>query len=92
MVADAIIIEPLTQTRLSGRTAEISAGGCYVDALNPLPARSVVQISIVRGGGVFGTWGRVVYVHEGIGMGVAFFNTPPDQAEILRSWIAELSA
>lgn len=92
LIATVEIIEPVAKIRLSGRTAEISLGGCYVDILNPLPKNSVVQLSVHRDQGTFETWGRVVYVHEGIGMGVQFFDTSPDEANLLKGWIAELSA
>ncbi|HUJ33140.1 MAG TPA: PilZ domain-containing protein [Candidatus Acidoferrum sp.] len=92
MVADADIVEPITRTHLSGRTAEVSVGGCYVDVQNPLPAGTVIQICIQRETGSFATWGRIAYAQQGIGMGIAFFNTVPEQAVILREWIAGLSA
>lgn len=67
-------------------------GGCYIDVLNPLPKDSIIQLSIHRDSGAFETWGRVVYAHEGIGMGVKFFDIAPEQTETLKHWIDELSA
>ena len=92
LVATVELIEPVARIRLSGRTAEISLGGCYIDILNPLPKDSIVELSIHRDTGAFETWGQVRYVHEGIGMGVKFLDTAPEQAKILRQWIDELSA
>jgi PilZ domain len=92
LIATVEVTEPVAKIHLSGRTAEISLGGCYVDILNPLPKNSVVQLSIERDQGTFHTWGRVVYVHEGIGMGVQFFDTSSDEADLLKGWIEELSA
>lgn len=92
LIAIVEIIDPVANIRLSGRTAEISLGGCYVDTLNPLPKSSIVRLAIQREQGTFESWGRIVYVHEGIGMGVQFFDTPPDQANSLREWIDELSS
>src|SRR5690349_13089261 len=36
-IATADIIEPATNTHISGRVSEISRFGCYVDILNTLP-------------------------------------------------------
>jgi hypothetical protein len=47
-VAGALIIEPLTQTRLSAQTSEISAKGFYIDKLDELPKNTVIQILIHR--------------------------------------------
>lgn len=91
LIAAVEIIEPVANIRLVGRTAEISLGGCYIDTLNPLPKNTVVRLAIQREQGAFESWGRVVYVHEGIGMGVQFFNTASDQVNALKGWIGELS-
>jgi len=91
-VAVVELFEPIARIRLSGRTAEIGLNGCYVDALNPLPPKTVCQLRIERDRGNFETWARVVYVHAGIGMGVAFFDTAPEQRATITDWIAELSA
>jgi hypothetical protein len=90
MVAEVEIVEPITQTRLAGQTSEISMGGCYVDVLNPLPPKTVIQICIRRESGSFTSWGRIAYIQEGMGMGVAFFRTLPEQETVLRGWIVEI--
>jgi hypothetical protein len=33
----------------------------------------------------------VIYVHEGIGMGIVFVDPTEDQLEVLNSWLAEAS-
>lgn len=91
-IATAIVVEPLTRTRLSARTSEIGANGCYVDVLNPLPKNTVIQISIQRESGNFDSWGRVAYLQPGIGMGIAFFETPADQRRTIEAWIEEVRA
>lgn len=92
LIATAEIVEPLGNTRLSGRTAEIGLGGCYVDVLNTLPKGTIIELSIQRDAGVLKTWGRVVYVHENIGMGVQFFDVAPAQQALLQTWLADLSS
>jgi hypothetical protein len=92
LIASVEITDPIGKIQLSGRTSEMSIGGCYVDVLNTLPAGTVIQIRIQRDKGTFESWGSVKYVHESIGMGVMFFHTTPEQKEVLKEWIAELSS
>jgi len=78
--------------RLSGRIAEISRKGCYVDVLNTLPVGTVCEMQIVRDSGIFATKGKVIYVHHRIGIGVTFVNPPTDQLKILDLWLAGFAA
>src|SRR5579863_2092345 len=89
-IASADIVEPVTDTHFSGRIAEISRKGCYLDILNTLPKDTVIHLMISRDKGKFVTAGKIIYVQDGVGMGVAFADTQPDQLAILDSWIAEL--
>ncbi len=91
-VADALIIEPLSQTRVSAQTSEISAKGCYIDKFDELPKNTIIQILIHRNAGVFESWARVVYVKPGTGTGIAFFDTLPAQQETIEGWIAEIGS
>lgn len=91
LIAAVEVFEPVSRTSCQGRTTEIAAKGCYVGMMAPLPANTVFQLRIRRESGVFETWGRVAYSQQGLGMGVAFLETRPDQEEILKEWLAELS-
>ncbi len=91
-IASVEIFEPVSRTSFTGQTAEISVKGCYVDMLNPPPANTVIQLRILRDKGTFETWARVAYAHEGLGMGIAFLRTLPDQERIIADWVAELVA
>lgn len=77
-------------TKFSGRVTEISRAGCYVDILNVLPVGTLLHVRMSCDKGTFVAKGRVLYVHERIGMGVVFLDPPKDQLEILDSWLAEL--
>jgi|HubBroStandDraft_5_1064220.scaffolds.fasta_scaffold300579_2 hypothetical protein len=90
-IAAVDIFEPVSRTAFQGRTAEIGAKGCYVDMVNPLAVNSVFQLRIHRDGSTFETWGRAVYAQEGLGMGVFFLKTQPEQQSVIESWIAELA-
>ena len=90
LVASAQVTEPLSGTRLSGRTSEIGLGGCYVDVLNPLPNGTLVELRILRDQGVFEAKAKVVYVDPGFGMGVAFTEMTSDQRTVLETWLVEI--
>jgi hypothetical protein len=89
-VASAEVTELGSQTQLSARTSEIGLGGCYVDTLSPFPDGTIVRVRIIRDGGVFESQGKVVYVQDRFGMGIAFTEIAPDQRALLQNWIAEL--
>lgn len=90
LIATAELTEPASGVRISGRISEVSRKGCYIDLLNTLPKGTLVQVRISRDRGTFATPAKIVYVQEGMGMGIAFLDTPVDQLKILDSWLAEL--
>ena len=90
-IATMTLIEPVSDTRIPGRISEISRKGCYVDVLNTLPVGTRIRIDISRDCGVFTTTATIIYVQEGMGMGVAFVDIPAEQLETLDSWLAELA-
>jgi PilZ domain len=91
LIATAEILECVSEMRLSGRLSEISRKGCFVDVLNTLPPGTMIQLRVSRDQGTFVTSGRIIYVQEGMGMGVAFVDPPADQLQILNAWLSELS-
>ncbi len=78
-------------TRLRVRISELSARGCYVDTLNPLPLSTIIQLYIEHGGETCVVPGKVIYIHSGFGMGVLFGEIPADQRAILDRWLAQLA-
>jgi hypothetical protein len=90
-VAVTEIIESASQACIVAKTSKISSKGCYVDTPDPLPTGTYLDMVISRGEGSFATKGKVIYVHEGVGMGVVFIDPIKDQLNILRSWLAENS-
>lgn len=91
LIASVEIVEPTNDVHFSGRISEISRKGCYIDLLNPLPTGTLINLRITRDRGSFVTPGKIIYVQEGMGMGVAYMNSPADQLKILDSWLAEFS-
>jgi PilZ domain-containing protein len=90
LVATAEVTARDTETKLSARMSELGLGGCYVDTLCPFPTGTLLHVRIIRDGGAFECEAKVVYVHEGFGMGIAFTNMAIDQRRMLENWIADL--
>jgi PilZ domain len=76
-------------TALRGRTSDVSRGGCFIDALNPMSVGTKVRIRLQSGHQVFETTGSVASVDPGHGMGVEFNNeTAANQLAVLDGWLA----
>jgi PilZ domain-containing protein len=90
-VATTVLTDITSSQKLSGRVMEISRSGCYVDILYALPVGTQLIVNISCDRGTLVVKGKILYIHEGIGMGVVFLDPPKDQLEILDSWLAELS-
>ncbi|HEY6467256.1 MAG TPA: PilZ domain-containing protein [Candidatus Acidoferrales bacterium] len=83
-------------TWLPAQLAEISARGCYVDTLEPLPVGTEFELSISDGMNTCDLSGKVIYEHTGgglgvIGMGVLFGNMGFEQHSAIDSWLLELA-
>jgi PilZ domain-containing protein len=91
-IAQVQLIEPTSDTKIDGRVSEISRKGCYIDVLITLPAGTLINLKILRDQGTFATKGKIIYVQEGMGMGVAFLEVVDDQLKTLDSWLAEISS
>jgi len=89
-IATAEIIEPATDTHISGRVSEISKFGCYVDILNTLPKDTPIRVRITTDDGSFESAGKIIYVQENVGMGVGFESPSPEQQKTLEAWLAKL--
>jgi hypothetical protein len=89
LIAQIEIIEPASGLCITGRLSEISRKGCYVDLLNTLPVKTVIEVRVSRDQGTFVSRGRVIYVLEGMGMGVEFLEMAGDQSKILGAWLEE---
>lgn len=82
--------EPNSGTKIHGRTADLSEGGCYADTLTPLPAGTVLKVRISKENRSFESQGAVVYAVAGMGMGLRFESIDPQQLANLRRWLGEL--
>jgi len=73
------------------RVSELSARGCYIDSINPLPKDTEVRIRIRYGCSTCDFSGAVIYTHAGFGMGVVFAEMTPEQRSTLEVWLDELA-
>jgi hypothetical protein len=86
--AEAVHLQ--ADTRLNGRVSDLSAGGCYIDTINPFPVGADVKIRIVKGNTSFLAQGRVMYAAPGMGMGLQFAKIEPERVQVLEQWLKEL--
>jgi hypothetical protein len=89
VLAVAELVETEGTVCIVGRMTEVSSKGCYVNTPSTLAVNSPLKLVISRDGETFITNGRVIYVHERIGMGIVFVDSAEDQLEVLTSWLAD---
>ena len=90
-IADTEITEIASNTRLGGRTSDLSMGGCFLDMVNPSPEGSEIRVTVHHASASFTALGRVVFVFPNVGVGVVFTNVEEVQLAVLRKWLADLS-
>ncbi len=88
VLAVAELVETASTTCIVGRMTEVSRKGCYVNTPSTLPVNTFLRVVISSDGQTFITNGKIIYVHEGIGVGVLFVDSSEEQLEILDSWLA----
>jgi hypothetical protein len=80
-----------TQTRIQGRTSDLSRGGCFLDTASCFPAGSIVTVRLIKDNRRFEADAEVVYSLVGMGMGVKFTAAGAEQLGAVEKWVAELS-
>jgi hypothetical protein len=73
------------------RVSELSARGCYIDSINPLPKDTAIRVRIRYGCSTCDFCGTVIYTHAGFGMGVVFGALTAEQRSTLDVWLDELA-
>lgn len=89
-VAPVEVTDPITKTQASGQVVEVSQHGCFVEVPNPPTVGSVIQLRIQKNADAFETWAQVVHNRSGIGLGLRFIDTAPEQARLLTVWLEEI--
>ena len=90
-IADAVVADLESGTRVNAKTGDLSLGGCFLDMRNPSPEGAEVRVTIFHGTTTFTAVGKVVFVFPGTGMGVMFTSVEADQSAALQEWLSELS-
>ena len=91
IIADAEITEIASETKLGAKTSDLSAGGCFLDMLNPSTEGTEIVVRISRADSTFAARGKVVFQFPNMGMGVMFTSVPTSQQAVLEKWLEELS-
>ena len=82
--------------RVSAQLSELSARGCYVDALQPVAVGTEMRLSICYGANTCELNGKVIYKHSGggmglFGMGVLFRDMGNEQHKLIEGWLSQLA-
>lgn len=86
-IAAAEIHEPNNGSLLSARVSDISAMGCYVDTINPLPGGTAVRVKIFNETQSFEAAATVAYSLRNLGMGLSSGEVPPSSRDVLQEWL-----
>ncbi len=86
-IASAEVLEESNSSQLSARISDISAAGCYVDTINPLPGGTPVRVKIFNETQSFEAPATVAYSVAHLGMGLGFGEVPPSSRDVLRDWL-----
>jgi len=89
VLAIAELVETASTMCIVGRMTKVSRNGCYVNTPETLPANTLLKVVISRDGETFIANGKVIYVHEQIGVGIVFVDLNMEQLTILDSWLAD---
>jgi hypothetical protein len=73
-------------------TRDLSAGGCFVKTVAPLPKGSRMRVRIEHARAEFTAIGRVTDNVTAEGMGIEFTEMEPSDRAILEKWLAEKSS
>jgi hypothetical protein len=82
--------------RVLTQLSELSARGCYIDTLQPIPIGTTFTLNISDGMNTCELHGKVIYMHSGgglgiFGMGVVFGDVAAEQQSAIDAWLRELA-
>jgi hypothetical protein len=83
-------------TLVPAQVSELSARGCYIDTLEPIPIGTQLRLRISDGMSSCEVPGKVIYMHSGYGMGifglgVVFGNVAAEQLSAVNNWLRDLA-
>jgi len=80
-------LDAASQTKIQGRTSDVSRGGCYVDTISCFPAGSVVKMRLMKELRTFELEAQVVYSLSGMGMGLKFTGNNAEVMHTIETWM-----
>jgi len=86
-IASAEVLQENNGSRLSARISDVSATGCYVDTINPLPGGTAVRVRIFNETQAFEAPATVAYSVVHLGMGLCFDEVSLNAREVLQTWL-----
>src|ERR1051326_7145283 len=83
------------QTSVRTQVAELSARGCYIGTLVPVPIGTKFRLRISHNMTICEMQGKVIYVHSSnglgiFGMGILIERISPDERSIIDAWLHHL--
>lgn len=73
-----------------GRLGDLSAAGCYIETVLPLPAGSTVQLRLTVAGNILDLSAKVVWTIPQAGMGVSFVFLTPEEKDRMAQIVEEI--
>ena len=86
-IANADLVEERSDMRIATRVSELSAGGCYLDMMNPLPEGTLVRVKISAGADFFEAKAEIAYSLAQLGVGIRFMEVEPQYRAVLQGWL-----
>jgi PilZ domain len=86
-IASAEVRAEDNSSRLAARVSDISAAGCYVDTINPLPGGTLVRVRIFNETQSFEVAATVAYSVAHLGMGLKFADVAASSLSVLGDWL-----
>src|SRR5579862_7469116 len=90
LIAEAEIVDPLSNLCLKGRTSDVSLVGCFIHTTHSLPRGTEVQLQLKHKSTILKARAVVVRPEPSIGFGVNFVNIKSAQEMLLLRWFVGL--
>jgi hypothetical protein len=87
--AQAEVLEPDSNSRVTTRVSELSLYGCYLDMMNPFPPDTVVTLRVTANDETFVSKSRIVYSTPNVGSGATFLEVPSAAQALLERWLEQ---
>jgi hypothetical protein len=87
----AEVFDMQTGQSISGKTSDLSVGGCYLETAKPMPLRTAVRLQLSHNASKITVFGDVLRSDPAKGMAIKFRTIEPSQMDILKRWFFSLN-